>query len=195
MNEERRFRASYTVLRLWEQGKYDDAIKTYFHIGFKATPQMIEGRKYHEDWAREIMKTGKLPQVFGARQLTNPKCEQKYVIDLQSEKLNWLTLVGKFDCEEPNSIIEFKTGLTDSATYAGDMQILFYAILRKFLQQPAEKAEVYRYNQYTRMADMSIVWLTQNKLNIAADWIQTLSSDMFEYLIKNKLFEQLGGIK
>lgn len=189
-----KFRASYSVLDMWTRD-WENAIAMYFKLETYVTRQMQEGREWHEKWAKEIEKTGKLPEVFGATPLKNPKPELKLYVPEYGKDYEWLELVGVIDCLDDDVIYEFKTGVTNSSGHTKSYQGGVYGILANLHKVKAKQVQIHHYNQYTRKADMSIIWLTPDLLAETDNWIKTISCEMYEYFRENNLFEKFGGIK
>ncbi len=95
------------------------------------------------------------------------------------------------DCydEETKTIYDWKTGATQSDSYASGMQPKVYQILIP----EAVKAEIHHYDQHARTTDMSIVHLTKQTLEEAVNWVVTLSAEMHDYLTENKLYERFAS--
>lgn len=181
-----KFRASFTVLDKWAGGDWEGAIKAYFKLEKFTTPAMADGHMYHEQWAKEIGDTHHLPQVFGGQPLWLPKTEQKLVVELE----DWLDLVGIIDCYDTPVIYEFKTGKKNSECYAATKQCGVYSVLATFSDLKTDRAIIWHYDQYAKKADMSQVWLTDELLQDAHEWIITHASEMHNYLNENKLYER-----
>jgi hypothetical protein len=178
------FRASYSVIKNWSDGKTDEAVMGYFHKPQPATPAMEAGKKYHELWANEIKQTNHLPKLFGCGKLNKPQTELKKCVQLTE----WLEFVGVLDCLDGNTIYEFKTGKTDSEAYANAMQVRVYQLL----YPKAAKAMIYHYDQYLDKSDMSIVHLTGKTMEDALNWLLTYASEMKNYLEEYNLYEQFA---
>jgi hypothetical protein len=183
-----KFRASYTVLNQWASGNWDRAIKTYFKLEKFVTPAMADGKIWHEKWENHINDTKTLPAVFGAGALHHPKAEIKKVVELEP----WLDLVGVIDLYDKPVIYDWKTGKTSSEVYAGSMQPGIYGVLATFSGMYADRAIIYHYDQYSKKTDMSLIWLTDELLKTAHNWILSYASDMNNYLIENKLYERFA---
>ena len=184
-----KFRASWTVLNNWASGNWERAIKDYFKLDQFVTPAMADGRKWHEKWEQDIIKTKKLPAEFGDKVLAAPVCESKKVVALAS----WLDFVFKIDCYDIPTLYEFKTGKQSSESYASSMQMPVYAVGATYAGFIIDKAEIYHYDQYLKRVDMSMLWLTDKMLEFAHNWIITLSGEMQTYLLQNKLYERFGS--
>ena len=186
--------ASYSILNAWKQGQREEALKSYFNIPRPVTPQMIAGRKFHKQWQKETEATGKLPRIFGDKQLNNPKCEQKYVIDLTG-RLSWLTLVGVLDTETETEIFDYKSGISSSSQYANNEQIYMYALMKYLLGDPKQMGVVFHYNQYIKKVDVSYAWFTKARLKKVSDWIENVASDMYSVIVKENYYEKYGSAK
>lgn len=188
MQNNNKFRASYTILDQWASGNWQMAIKMYFKLEQFVTPQMQDGREWHAKWAEHIIKTNSMPTEFGGNALVAPIAEQKTVVNLDS----WLDLVGVIDCYDSPTIYEWKTGKQSSEAYAGSKQGGIYAILGTYSNKYVEKVEIHHYDQYRKQSDMSIVWVTDQLLNETYDWIVTIASEMHDYLVTNELYSRFG---
>ena len=186
--QEYKFRASWTVLNNWASGNWERAIKDYFKLDKFTTPAMDEGKRYHKKWAAHIEKTGKLPDIFGGKEVKHSLTEVKSVVDIAP----WLRLVYIMDCYCDFVVYDWKTGKQSSETYASSMQLPLYAVGATFDGIPVKKAEIHHYDQHIKKADMSIVWITDKKLDDAHNWLVTMAGEMQTYLLQNKLYERFG---
>lgn len=184
-----KLRASYSLLEMWASGNWERAVKYYFKLEDFVTPAMADGRKFHEDWNKEIEKTGRLPECFGAKPLVRPFPEVKKVVQLA----DWIELVGKIDCIDAPVIYEFKTGKQSSESYASSKQTGVYAVLATRSNIFVDRAEIYHYDQYLKKFDMSVVWLTDKVLEEAEDWVLTLGAEIHAYFEENGLYERFGA--
>lgn len=173
----------------WAGGNWEQAIKQYFKLEKFLTPQMAEGRDYHEKWAKHIMKTKTLPVEFGGLKLKNPIAEGKTVVQLD----DWLELVGVIDCYDNPVIYEWKTGKATSESYAGTEQGGIYAVLGTLSKKYVERIEIHHYDQYSKKSDMSIIWVTPELMEKSHNWIVTLSGEMHTYFTENGLYERFGA--
>lgn len=191
------FRASYTVLRLWETGKYEDAVSVYFHQFREATPAMKEGKRLHEEWSYEVQRTGCLPEVFGGAKVEDTLIEQKMYATF--EGIDWIELVGVPDliakyCDQYN-VYEYKTGVTNSQSYANTMQGGIYGILCRMNSINVDKIAFLHYNQYTKNSDTSYVWITNKSIEETVNWVITLSGEMKQYLEENDLYNRFQNLE
>ena len=183
-----KIKVSYTILNAWSQGKYEDAIKYLYKIDVVQTPQMKAGSEWHKKWETEIQATGKLPELFGGKQLIKPSPEQYIKVDVNE----WLILSGKIDCYDKPTIYEFKTGRQTSEDIVRSKQVGVYGVLSTLNKQYVDRAEIYCYNQYLQNDNksMSIVHITDKVLEDSLNWIQTIAGDIKNYIEQNKLYEK-----
>lgn len=179
-----KFRASYTVLSQWASGNWEQAIKSYFKLEDFITPAMVEGREWHEKWKAHTSQTGCLPIEFGNRQMKNPIVEIKKVVSMSE----WLDLVFIIDCLEAPIIHEYKTGKQSSEVHANSKQLGVYAVGATLTGHYVNQGIVHHYDQYKKSYDMSMVWITDKMLDETNNWIETISSEMHDYFVKNDLY-------
>ncbi len=189
MEKNKKFRASYTVLNLWASGNWQRAIESYFRLKDFVTPAMAAGRDYHKKWCEEIKVAKRLPLEFGGKALTAPVCEEKKIVSIY----DWLDLSFIIDCYDKPTLYEFKTGKQSSESYASDMQVLVYAVGATISGFYVENAEIHHYDQYLKKHDMSMVWISDQMLKEAHNWIVTLAGEMQTYFLKNGLYERFGN--
>lgn len=179
-----KFRASFSILNQWVNGNFDEAIKQYFKLSTRVTPQMEDGKRYHDEWANYIEANKHLPPALGGKQLVNPQVELKLVAQLS----DWLELVGRIDCIDAPSLYEFKTGQDTSTMYANTWQPGVYALLAATHGIYVSQAIVVHYNQYRKETDISFRWVTDKYLRDSAQWVETASAEMHHYLVENDLY-------
>lgn len=186
-----RLRASYTILRAWEEGRTDDAIAMYLKLYEIDSPQMKAGREWHKKWQGEIESTGKKPEVFGEKKMEKWKTEWRIEVDVE----DWMSLRGVIDLveflvPEGDTVIveptDFKTGMSSASDYANTYQLPLYAYLLRTKGLTTRRGIYAHYDQYQRKADTSYVWLTDNRLRDALEWAISIGSDM------HNAFEQMG---
>lgn len=183
-----KFRASFSILSLWERGDYENFVKQYFHLEkSRTTREMFEGKEWHKKWEEEIKKTQKLPTLFGDLKLSNPIVETKKVVQVE----DWLDFVFICDCYQDNGeFIDFKTGMTITGH---EIQLGTQAVGLTLSKIKANKGHIYQYNQYTKDIRHDIVWITDKILESSLNWIETLSSDAHNYLLNNGLYTRFGN--
>ena len=188
---ENKFRASWSTLSVWAKGDWEKAIKGYFKLEEFKSKAMTAGKDLHKEWENEIIKTQCLPLDFGGKKLIKPETENKLVVQIE----DWLELVGVIDCIDSPTIYEFKSGKTNSESYANEKQIGVYAVLATLSKKFVNIAEIHHYDQSKPIGhrhDMSIVYLTDSLLKESFNWIETFASEMHMYLTDNKLYEKFN---
>ena len=184
-----KFRASYTILNTWASGDYERTVNYYFRLVDFKTPAMVAGNQWHDKWAAEIMATRKMPQVFGGKELTNPIVEQYKKVSIK----DWLELSGKIDCLDGKTVYDWKTGKTSSESHASDKQVGIYGVLCTMSGVFVDRGEIHHYDQYKKLSDMSIIWITDKLLKESMEWIETLSSEIHNYFMQNDLYTKFGS--
>jgi len=183
------FRASYTILSLWESNRWEDAIKVYFKLDTFCTPQMAAGKELHKKWEAETMRTKCLPAVLGGAPLKDPKVEHKIVASLAP----WLNLVGVIDLNDGDTLYEYKSGVQSSEQYASGKQHGVYALLAREAGYDPKLIKIYHYNQYTKRKDLSLIWVTDKLVADAREWVETIAGEMQNYYLTNKIYERFGA--
>lgn len=183
-----KFRASFSVLEQWSQGHYDRATTMYFKLVDFTNEYIEAGRNFHEDWEKEVSKTKAYPKVFGGKKIEG-EFKTEYKIERQLD--DWLELVGVIDLWQPKEklIIDWKSGTVPSTQYSRGFQTKVYQVLLP----EAKRAEIHHFNQYNHKTDMSIIHLTDKTLTEGLDWVLTFSSEMYAYLVDNKLYERFAN--
>ena len=169
-----KLRVSYSLLRMWEAGRTDDALRVIFKGTYPpATDPMRLGIQFHKRWEEEIHETGCLPRYFGAEKLINPQTEVKV-----AKKLNdWLTLVIVMDCihgKRGEIYDEFKSGRTKVGSYAASKQHCIAKILRPQLSI----CRYLSYNPYTGARACEIVHLTDKTFEEGLEYVVSLACDI-----------------
>ena len=192
------FRASHTVLSLWTSGRWQEAINYYLKYSQYDTQAMIDGRELHKKWEADVKATGCLPPEFGGSRLAWPSTEQKIVIHLTE----WLDLVGIIDCYEElvqelrgGRIHEYKSGVISSTTYARGHQVGIYATLLLMTGRHPKQAYLWHYNQHLKTTDLSIVWIDEQMIKDAMEWVEGAAWEMHSYMIQNDLYRRLEVAK
>lgn len=197
------FRASYSILQAWKSGQWERAVQMYFKLETFTTEAMADGKTLHEKWEKHIIDTHTLPPEFGGKKLIDPHPEVKKVVHIY----DWLDLVGVIDCYDNPIIYEFKSGKSASSEkYAASPQTAIYAVLATMPghiilpdHDPiptngyfADRAEIHHYDQYSKTHDMSQIWITDEMLEKAFNWVVTVAGEMHAYFTDNNLYAQFG---
>ena len=127
-------RLSYSTFKDVLSGNMDRAVASYFRIGtFPLKPELIKalalGNHYDRLWEEEVMATGKLPSVFGTKQLTKPQTQHKLIKKLRDD----LYISGVPDVIDEAIMYDFKTGTTGLSHYLNKpLQAFFYWVLQPY---------------------------------------------------------------
>lgn len=174
---------SYSILKAWSMGRYEEAVGMYLGKPFPATPEMELGKLKHQLWERHIRKYNTLPPELGGDQLVDPQPEVKRQLIIPfSEKIQIL-LRGVPDCPDGGICYEFKCGMTEAVSYVEDMQLPFYKLL-----VPKIHTGIYKcYNPYTGRHTTGVVFLDESTVDKALEFIITHGGEMIDYLQAQRL--------
>lgn len=187
-----KFRASFSLLTKWESGDFEGFVKGYFKLEKPITTrEMSEGKEYHQQWQKEIEDTKCMPKLLGGKKLNNPICEIKKVVQLE----DWLEYVFIADMVDGEDIHEFKTGVSKSSDHINSKQLGCYAVGLTMDKQVVKRGFLHHYDQYSKKYDMSMIWITDEVIKEAHNWILTLSAEAHDYLLSNGLYERFGNSK
>jgi hypothetical protein len=169
------------MLSAWARGDYQRAVDMYLGLPFQPTPQMEAGIAFHKQWESEGRTTGKLPAVFGGRQLDSPKFEWETKKEMMLN--DWLQLVLVLDVLEPEVGTDYKSGSQPVSSYSnGDQHKVYqvgYPNLKRF--------DYHGYNQYTKEVTMAIIHLTPKTLREGVEFVLKNSTEMRNYVIANNI--------
>jgi len=184
------FRASYSILSSWEAGYAQQAIEMYFKLPRETNKYMEDGIRFHNSWEDYINKNKQMhPQLSSiCEPLKDPVCELKLEMPINDH----INLVGVIDCLDVPKICEFKSGVKSACAYAETKQIPVYALLAEYHVHTIDRGTYYHWDQYFKETDCSNIWITEKVKKEALEWVIKVSEEMYDYLIKNKLFEKYG---
>lgn len=183
------FRASYSYMKLWSEGNWQDAIQAYFKLERYTSRAMAEGKDLHEEWEQYIKANKRLPDVFGGAPLNNPIPEDKMEIPIY----DWMTLVLKPDCIDTPDLHEFKSGTGSANDYLNSYQPAVYAIGLTFRKIYINKIHIHVYNQYSKQSEYSYRFVSKKLLKDGLNWIETIASEMHNYFVTNGLYEKFSA--
>lgn len=175
---------SHTIISMWKEGKYEDAIGMYLGKDLPCTPAMELGKLYDQKWNEYIEKTGELPKELGGGKLTKPRVQIKYMVRIPLSEEYEILLRGVPDLTEPNTITDFKCGRTEANGYVSKMQLDYYSLFKP----EATVGRYLCYNPYKDSLTVGIKFLTQENRDNALNDIVTYGADILQYLLANKLF-------
>jgi len=181
---------SFSLLTLWNSGRWEDAISMYFHKDTKKSRQMSEGLEYHHKWEDSIKKDKTLTVGGCTLKFNSPKCEVKKLVNYSEQ----FDLSGIFDCIDGETLYEWKTGVASSSEYTNGNQLPFYFLIAKLEGTPIEKGVLMRYNQYEKEADLTVLWNSDEQIEKAKNFIDSLAPDILTYWTDHKLpFDKMKG--
>lgn len=191
MTDQPKLRASFTLLNKWASGNWQEAVEMYFRLSSMTTRAMAEGKKYHDEWKNETNKTGCLPAVFGGSKLIKPKTEHEIVVPMEP----WLDLKVIIDCLDEPVIHEYKRTASSPDLFARSKQAGVYAIGCAYDGVFANKAIYHTFDpsKKERNVGTATVWLTDKLIDDTQEWIISLSSEIYSYMLDNKLFDRFGA--
>lgn len=184
--------ASFTLLNQWSSGNWKDAINSYFRLDKFTSRAMAEGKEYHEQWAKEVLATNRLPTVFDYPEhpgLVSPKVEETLIVSIQ----DWLEIKGVIDERDGKVIRDWKTGASMSEEYANSYQMPLYGVLCTMKGELIERGEIHHYNQHTEKKDVSTVWLTDKLMQDSLNWAITVAGEIHSYFTENELYEKFSA--
>lgn len=178
-------RVSYTLLKLWQQGRIDDAIIYYFKMAKMTNKYMEEGIKWDKLVNESVTAHNALPIEFGGDKLQSPTAQVKWVAEYNEQ----FDLVGVADVIDGKTLYEIKTGSSkDSADYSIDFQIGMYLVLARLKEVEIEKAMILHYDQNAKTLDKTLIWNSKEERARANNYIDSIAPDIYEYFKQNKLF-------
>lgn len=173
-----KLRISYSLLRLWEQGKKQEAIEYFTKTGAQLEGDAIEqGNAWDQIIQDEINKKGMLPKEFGGLKLEKAFCQEKKVIEFDGfevvAKPDLVTFTGE-------AVYEFKTGKFSSGDYANTMQVPLYL----FVFDTAKKGIIIHYDQAVDQTDWFLIHKTDKMIEDVKAYILKNGNEIREYFIK-----------
>ena len=180
---------SYSILRAWEQARFEDAIGQYLGKPLPATPYMELGKLKHQQWADYTMKHQKLHPELGGYDLTNPIVEQKYEKLLPFSEDIQILWRGVIDLEDKGILVDYKCGRTTPSSYIDGWQLDAYKLLRP----KATGGEYICFNPYTKQLATGFKFLHDSNAETALEKIITLGGELIDYLQTNRLLIDYKG--
>jgi hypothetical protein len=180
-----KLRASYSILDAWERGKTDDVVDMYFKLGErKPTRAMEEGLKIHSEVEDYVTTYNSFPTwLFAGEGGPIMETEKKIVVPYNE----LIDLVGVIDCLDLSNktMYEFKTGVQTSTDYVRSHQIPLYFLLCNLSKIEIEKAYLLHYNQHTESKDFTLVWNSEEQLEKARNYIDSVAPEIY-YFFKDQ---------
>jgi len=178
-----KLRISYSLLTLWNNGRWVDAVKMYLHQDTVKSRQMKEGLSMHKAWEEQIKKTKKLILKEHKFSFKNPICEFKVIAPYNKK---W-DMSGTFDVIDDDVIYEFKSGVMGSLEYARGYQLPFYFLLAEIANIKIKQGILIHYNQYTKKYDTTLLWNSKRLIKKARNFIDSLAPEIEDYFVKHNI--------
>ena len=174
----KKIRLSQSLINYWERGDVQGAINCYFHIDKGTTRQMEEGRKYHEDIANSIDKTGKTPEYMAFNYDFKDSETEKAITVPYNEICD---VKGIIDCLDGKNMFEWKTGVSGSADWARTNQLPLYFMICDLAGIEVTSAYVVHYNQYTEKTDYTIVHNSEKLIEKGRNIVDSVCYEIRDY--------------
>lgn len=173
----KKLRLSYSLLSYWDRGDIQGAVNCYFHVNNIGNAAMENGKRVHEELADHITKYNSFPEWFFNYPIQLPECEKAVTVPFNE----MIDLKGVFDCLDlaSSTLFEFKTGTSDSLSWARTWQIPLYFLIAEIAKIEIEKAILIRNDG--KKSDFVVVHNTQRLRDRARNIVESLSPEIWEY--------------
>ena len=180
----KKIRLSHSLISLWEKSDIQGAVDMYFHLNRKETPQMSEGKRFHEEIAENIKTYNTLPDYmeFKGKFLT-PKPEFEITVPYNEI----CDIKGVFDCLDEPNLYEFKTGVSDSLEWARTGQIPLYFLICEIANINVDFAYLIRHNQYEKKTDYAIIHNSERLREKARNIIDSVAPEIHKFFSESGL--------
>lgn len=178
-----KLRVSYSLLTLWNNGRWEDAVKMYLHQKTPKTQAMKDGLRLHIEWGKEIKKTNLLKLENSKFEFKKPALEKKVVVSYSDR----YDISGTFDCLDGDLLWEFKSGVANSLQYVNNNQLPLYFLIAELAGIKIKKANLIHYNQHISKVDTAILWNSPRVIKEAKNFIDSLAPEIEAHFIKNKI--------
>lgn len=178
-----KIRLSYSLLRLWDLGKTDDAVAYYFKTADRLeSDAIVQGRAWDKIVEEQVKANNKLPEEFGGLKLNKPQTQPKKEIQLDDN----FELVIVPDIQDGDRIIEIKTGGSySSSDYARNKQVPIYL----YANEDSKMGIILHYDQYIDELDWYAIHKTPRLMEETEKYIYTLGNSFKNYLEKKGLLQ------
>lgn len=183
---------SYSILRAWEQSRFEDSIAYYLGKEVPATPYMELGKIKHQQWANHTVKYGTFHPELGEKRLNHPIVEQKYEKIIPFSDNIQILWRGVIDLEDGyGTLIDYKCGKSHPSTYIDGWQLDSYKLLRP----KSTGGQYICFNPYTKRVSTGFKFLHESNAEYALEKIITIGGELIDYLQVNKLLINYGDTK
>lgn len=185
------YRLSFSILDKVRLGYIDEAISMFNRVPLPATPAMELGKKYHKLWEKQILATGRIPEMLGGEPLADGWTIEKKLVKRFKLGDNIVEFVGVYDNYEPNhpdmpTLRDWKMSKSSATVYSKSYQHSCYKVL-------VPDAQLFEYRVKHPFADILTVariHLTAEQRERGLEFIRTYAGEFIQqyewYLQENK---------
>jgi len=175
------YRLSFSILDKVRLGYIDEAINMFNRVRLPATPAMELGKKYHALWEKQILATGKIPEMLGGQELTDGWTVEKKLVKRFKLGDNIVEFVGVYDNYEPNAVDmptlrDWKLSTSSATVYTGSYQHSVYKVL-------VPEAELFEYrvkHPFIDQLTVARIHLTPEQRERGIEFIRTYASEFIQ---------------
>ena len=178
-----KLRVSFSLLDAWSRGEHERAIANYLHKDYPSTPQMDEGKKWHEENAKQIAENKMTLKEFGSLKFKKPSVE----LELEAPYNELFIVKGTIDTLDGEDLWEYKTGKRSATSYLSSMQLSFYAMLCTLRELPIKRLNVMKYNQYEDKWSWAFKWYSPLVVDEARNFVDSLTPEIYDYFDKHNI--------
>lgn len=184
------YRLSFSILDKVRLGYIDEAISMFNRVKLPATPAMELGKKYHALWEKQVLATGRIPDMLGGEELADGWTVEKKLVKRFKLGNNIVEFVGVYDNYEPNGVLptlrDWKMSTSSATVYTGSYQHSCYKVL-------VPDAALFEYrvkHPFIDQLTIARIHLTPEQRQRGLDFIQTYGSEFIQqyewYLQENR---------
>ncbi len=175
------YRLSFSILDKVRLGYIDEAINMFNRVQLPATPAMELGKKYHALWEKQILKTGRIPEMLGGEELTDGWTVEKKLVKRFKLGDNIVEFVGVYDNYEPNNPIaatlrDWKMSTSSATVYTGSYQHSVY----KVLVPEAARFEYRVKHPFIDQLTIAVIHLTDAQRERGLEFIRTYAGEFIQ---------------
>ena len=174
------YRLSFSILDKVRLGYIDEAINMFNRVPLPATPAMELGKKYHALWEKQILKTGRIPEMLGGEELTDGWTVEKKLVKRFKLGDNIVEFVGVYDNYEPNAqqptLRDWKMSTSSATVYTGSYQHSCY----KVLVPDAARFEYRVKHPFIDQLTIAVIHLTDAQRERGLEFIRTYAGEFIQ---------------
>lgn len=167
-------RMSYSTLYALKRGDQDQAWANYWKLDFEPNQAMIDGRKAHKKWEREVLAGGQLPTEFATPHIGAVKSERKFEKEFMLADDIKIVLVGVIDAYGGQDTADFKLSKNPAGNWITTEQGCVYQLLRP----EARRFWILAKNPTTGEITRAMRWLSSNTAKTGLQFVYTWTLEM-----------------